>query len=203
MSSLEDQAQSAENAGDLESALSMWIRLGSETRDAIFYCRAGMAAERLKRWREAEDALRRALKLDPMSVEAMECLGSLFLARTDGDPGEQLLEARNWFERALRVDRSARLLTFLGSTYSALGDKRAAREVLREAVSLDSTYEEAYFNIALLEKDQNPQEAQDLLEKAIELDPGYAKAHRGVAPRRSAAATFRCQTLDVGTADCP
>jgi tetratricopeptide (TPR) repeat protein len=108
----------------------------------------------------------------------MESLGSLFLTRTDGDPSRDLPEAKQWFQGALRITRGPRVLTFLGSTYAALKDYGAAKNVLDEPLQIDPTYEEAYFNLALLEKGRNDEEAQRLLTKAIDIDPDYAKAHQ-------------------------
>src|SRR5690348_6459652 len=147
MSTLQEHAQSAEDTGDFELAYSIWYELASKERDPVLFCRTGAAAEKTNKWHEAETAFRKALAIDPMFEQAMESLGSLFLTRTDGDPDRDLLEAKEWFERALRITRGPRVLTFLGSTYAALKDDKAAREALNEAVRLDPTYEEAYFNL--------------------------------------------------------
>jgi len=178
VSTLHEQAQSAEDAGDFELAFSIWNELASKERDPALFCRTGAVAEKTQKWNEAESAFRKALTIDPTSAEGMESLGSLFLTRTDGDPSRDLLQAREWFQRALRITRGPRLLTFLGSTYAALKDYEAAKKALEEALRLDPTYEEAYFNLALLEKARNGEEAQRLLAKAIDLDPDYAKAHQ-------------------------
>src|SRR3990172_3993929 len=178
MSMLEDQAQRAEDEGNFEEAFTLWRQLAIQTRDAIDFCRAGRAAQELEWWSEAEEAFKDALRVDPMSSEAMECMGSLFLSRTDGLSPEHLQRARAWFERALKITQSARLLTFLGGTYAALEDQDAAKRAFNEAVRIDPAYEEAYYNLAVLERCNDPLSSQKLLEKAIELDPDYAMAHQ-------------------------
>ncbi len=178
MSSREDEAESAENAGDFERALVLWKELASDNDDPAFFCRAGLAAEQLERWADAEDAYKQALRLDSTNGEVLEGLGSLFLTRTDGNPTEQLQQAREWFERALRINRSARLLTFLGAAYEGLEDRAAARQAFSDALLLDPAYEEAALNLALLQQGDNEEEARKLMERAIELDPNYSRAHQ-------------------------
>jgi tetratricopeptide (TPR) repeat protein len=178
MSSLEERAESAERSGDFEGAFSLWCQLAAQTRDPMSFCRAGQAAEEAEKWIDAEDAYKRAIKLDPMFVEAMEGLGALFIGRTDGDSHLNFVQAKEWLLRALKINRHARLLTFLGDTYAGLDEREAAHEAFNEAILLDPTYEEAYFNLALLAEDQNPPEARRLLEKAVELNPNYGLAHQ-------------------------
>jgi Flp pilus assembly protein TadD len=106
----------------------------------------------------------------------MECMGSLFLDRDGGM--EDLPIARQWLHRALQIKKTARAFTLLGAACKATGDRDAARDAFRNALEVDESYEEAHFNIALLEKDTNPQLAAASLEKAVELDPNYSDAHQ-------------------------
>jgi Tfp pilus assembly protein PilF len=59
-----------------------------------------------------------------------------------------------------------------------MGDRDAAMDALSDAIQVDDSYEEAYFNIALLEKEPNPRRAVTMLEKAVELDANYLEAHQ-------------------------
>jgi Tfp pilus assembly protein PilF len=54
-------------------------------------------------------------------------------------------------------------------------------------LSLDARYEEAYLNLAELEKEENPSLSIDYLEKAIDIDPGYRAAFQllGILLQRS------------------
>ena len=141
--SLEEKAEQAERGGDLARAFLLWSELATQRRDPDYFCRAGRLAERLENWSEAEAAYLQALKFDPASAVAMECLGALFLARNDGDSEEELQKARNWLLRAASISSNARLLTLLGATYQALGNSEAAKEAFEKALKLDPCYEEA------------------------------------------------------------
>ncbi len=66
----------------------------------------------------------------------------------------------------------------LGVALCALGRDSEAEECYRTAICLDSTYEEAYFNLGVLLRDDRPSQAQVLFEKALEFDADYAAAHR-------------------------
>jgi tetratricopeptide (TPR) repeat protein len=176
--SLEDKAEAAESSGDLDTALRLWKQLAFDNQDAGFFCRYGSVAEELHRWDEAEAAFSQALRIDPNLDSAKESLGVLWLARTDKARDDSLRTARHWFADALQHERSARILTFLGSVDSALGDDPAARQSFEEALSLDPVYEEALFNLASLEAEIDPERATLLLQRAIDVDPHYAAAHR-------------------------
>ena len=47
-------------------------------------------------------------------------------------------------------------------------------------VKVDPNYEEALYNLALMEEEKNPERAVKLLEKAIEIDPYYAAVHHHI-----------------------
>jgi tetratricopeptide (TPR) repeat protein len=61
--------------------------------------------------------------------------------------------------------------------FGALGESAAAREAFEQAIESDPEYEEALYNLALNEKETDPQKAVELLERAIEIDSDYALAH--------------------------
>jgi protein O-GlcNAc transferase len=175
---LEKCAENAEAQNNFQEALQIWSQLARKTSDPGLYCRTGMAAAELDLWSTAEDAYMTALELDQTFSLAMECLGLLFFLRDDGSQDEDLVKSEQWFLKALNLERTARLLTLLSNTCAAMGETDNAREYLREAIKIDPQYEEAYFNLAELEKDQRPGEAVDLLCHAIEIDPNYAQAHQ-------------------------
>lgn len=178
MDDLEQRAELAEERGDYEEAFAAWSRLARQANQPEIYCRAGLAAQELKRWADAEKSYSEALHVDSTSAEAMECMGQLYLSRTDGGKEENSRSAIVWLTRALGVARSARLLNFLGNAYVGVGDETEARRVLREAIEVDPKYEEAAYSLALLEKSINPDTAIDLLRQAVEIDPGYFRAHQ-------------------------
>jgi Flp pilus assembly protein TadD len=129
-------------------------------------------------WAEAEKALLDALAISPRFSVAMLILGSLFLIRTDGDQTGDLLTAKDWFLRAMELDRTPIALSLLGAVDYRLGEKAAAKEAYRAAIEIDEAYEEAYFNLANLAAEEGDDaEAERLLRRAIQLDPGYRAAH--------------------------
>ncbi|HEY1939279.1 MAG TPA: tetratricopeptide repeat protein [Candidatus Angelobacter sp.] len=177
---LEEKAERAERSGDLQDAVELWKRLALHNQDAGFFCRYGNVAKELDRWDEAEAAFNQSLRLDPNLSAAKECMGALWLARTDKERHESLRIAKHWFVEALRHERNARVLTFLGNVDAALGDDSAARKSFEEAISLDPEYEEALFNFASLEAESDSAKASSLLQKALEIDPEYAAALRQI-----------------------
>lgn len=176
---LRDRAKKANDAGNFEEAFRLWGQLAVEEGDAIDHCRAGFAAHNLGRWNDASKAYQQALRIDPICGEAMALLGTLFRKRTDGDRRTNLLQAKEWYLRALKSERKARWLFFLGVTYGELRDIPAASDAFEQAIALRPGYEEAYLNLAMLNMYEchNPQQARKYLDKAIELDPNYAEAY--------------------------
>ena len=178
MDSLQQRAEDAEDAGDLETALDLWKELAARSSEAAFFICYGSVAEKLGKWEEAENALAQAHRLDPSSSLVMENIGSLWAHRTDKSDADSLQTAKQWFLRALKQERHARLLTHLGATYKALDEIAAAREVFQEAIRLDPEYEEALYNLAVIEEETDLQKSVELLERAIQIDPDYAAAHQ-------------------------
>ena len=178
MDELEESAELAEERGDYEEALAAWSRLARQVSQPEFYCRAGLAAQELQRWTDAEASYSEALSVDATSGAAMECMGQLFLLRTDGSEERNFRSAIEWLTRALKFEKSARVLNFLGNAYVGIGDESEARRVFREALEADPKYEEAAYSLALLEKGSDPEAATELLRQAIEIAPGYFRAHQ-------------------------
>ena len=96
----------------------------------------------------------------------------------------QLEEAETWLRRSLDLKRRPRTLTFLGDVLRRRGNLDEANAVLRAAISLDESYEEAYYLLAQGTADLD--EAIALYRRALELDPSDGRVHRelGWALRR-------------------
>jgi tetratricopeptide (TPR) repeat protein len=175
---LESEAEKAEESGNLELALKLWKDLTEGHPTPTFFSRYGLVAQAQERWDEAENAFSRALRLDPSFAPAMEGMGHLWASRTDKSDDESLSVAKDWFLKALRRERTARTLTFLGSTYRALGETAAAGDAFAHAIALDPNYEEALYNLATSIEAQDPPKSVELLERAIAIDPNYFAAHQ-------------------------
>jgi tetratricopeptide (TPR) repeat protein len=192
---IQETAMAAEKLGDLEKAFENWRNLSSHARNRPDYlCKLGRVAPKLGRWEDAERAFLDAisviskLKAIPRTPEspdlvdktlllAMGLLGSLFLARTDGDRAANAQRAIEWLEQAVAVAPNQVSLSFLGSARVRLGEKEAAKAAFRKVIELDESYAEAYFNLGLLLADEGQNvEAERLLRRATELAPNSSHA---------------------------
>jgi len=175
---LKDIALAAERSGDYAAAFDAWNALASTANRPDYLCKLGRSAQKLGRWTEAEKAFLEANKTDEHFSLAMTLLGSLFLARTDGDGSANAQKAKAWLERAVAIAPNQASLSFLGDAYQRLGESEAAKAAFRKVIDLDKTYVEAYLNLGLLlSADGQAVEAEGLLRKATQLAPGSPRAH--------------------------
>lgn len=184
---LEDEAEKAEEEGDLETASVLWKEIAARNMDATSFFSYGRLAHKLEKWDEAESAFTQALYLDPSFSLAMEGMGILWSERTDKDETQSFQVARGWYLKAIKLERNARALTLLGCSCLALADSTAAQHAFEEAIQIDPQYEEAFYNLAALYTEANAARAVELLERAIEIDGNYSLAHQqlGVLRHRS------------------
>jgi tetratricopeptide (TPR) repeat protein len=194
---MQKAAIAAEESGDLEAAFEGWRCLSSPGRNRPDYlCKLGRVAQKLGRWEDAEraflDAISVASKLKaiPRAPESRDdlvdktlslakmLLGSLFLARTDGDGSANARKAKEWLEEAVATAPNQASLSFLGDAYQRLGERETAKTAFRKVIELDETYVEAHINLGLLlSADGQAVEAERLLRKATQLDPSSYRAH--------------------------
>lgn len=169
---LTDKAESLEEAGLTGAALEDWREaLRSFTTPYLLY-RLGRLAGESGEWAEAQHALTSAINLAPDFPGPYIALGVLNLNR-----GEYQA-AQDFFKKGLETEESAPTYTLLGVAQTGLGQTVPARWSYNKAIALDPSYEEAYYNLALTFRDNQPDKARPLLEKAVELDPVYACTHR-------------------------
>lgn len=182
---LQKRADEAEEAGDLPAALDLWKERAKSDADGVFFLKCGRVAQKLEKWEEAEGAFTEALRLQPRSLLAgyvdspivNVLIGELWSKRTDKDRAASLEIAKEWFLKALKIERSAPALTLLGAVYVKLDDRASAKEAFEEAIKLDPNWGEAVYNLAAIIEKTSPSKARDLLEQAIQIDPDYAMAH--------------------------
>lgn len=173
-----EAAATAERLGNYAAAFDVWQRLASATSRPDYLCKVGRLAQKLGRWTDAEKVFLDVLRTDKTFPLAMLALGSLFLARTDGDPSTNARTAKAWLEHALAVDPNPMSLSLLGAARDRLGEKESAKEAFRKAIELDASYDEAYFNLGvLLARDGQNEEAERVLRTATQLDANSHKAH--------------------------
>jgi len=174
----EEAGDKAEEAGDFETALRIYRHLSEKHKTPSYLVHCGRLAGKLRRWEEAEQEFLAALKLDSDFALTMLALGALHLERTDKEHVQNLEDAVFWLKRSLKAERSAAGLTFLGVAYWEMGRFEDAERAFADALAFDPQYEEAYFNLALLSLERDPERATGFLEQAIGLDPNYMDAHQ-------------------------
>ncbi len=177
MDPLLERAQAAHEAGDFVTALESWKLLADKDGNPRFLLGYGLAAEELKRWDEAEQAFLRAVRGAPSSWEKNTAVGVLWSKRTDKEKSERLQGAKDWYLEALKLKRHVVPLTLLGAIYVRLKDIASARKAFEDAIEIDPNYEEALYNLAVIEKESDLQRSRGLLERAVQLDPDYLIAH--------------------------
>jgi tetratricopeptide (TPR) repeat protein len=167
-----EQADRLEEEGERQRALNAWRQIpeAHPTRNA--FLRLGSITKRLGLVEDSESAFQRALEIDGHSAVALTQLGILAIDSRRYDAAETYLK------RARAVEEAASGLTLLGVALRNTGKDLEAEEAYRRAIRIEAEYDEAYFNLGVLLRDDRPAEAQALFRKAIELDPNVASYHR-------------------------
>src|ERR1700722_13367811 len=156
---IEDEAEQAEENGDLKTACILRKEIAAKKQNATSFFSYGCLAMRLEKWDEAEGAFAAALRLDPSFTLGMEGMGILWCERTDRNEVESFRTARDWYLKAIKLDRNARALTLLGCAYVALGDSTAAQTAFEDTLRHDPKYAEALYNLARRQEESNPARA--------------------------------------------
>ncbi|HMD85929.1 MAG TPA: tetratricopeptide repeat protein [Terriglobia bacterium] len=134
------------------------------------------------RWKEAQDLLRKALKLNPDDVNALNGLGLVAWQNE-----HEYEEAVAYFEQALATyvpsdSFNASLHNSLGGVYCEMGRSLEAIGHFQHAVELASNDPGYHTNLAHAFKLQGrPDEARTELRKALALAPDYVPARVGIS----------------------
>ena len=170
------RAEELEEAGRTEEAFACWRAVvAMPVTDPETLCHFGDLAVDLGEWAQAEDAYSSAIRLAPEWAGPYEALGALYLKRNySGD----LDLALGLFEKTLKLEKTAHCYTLLGVVQDHLDRRSLARESYEAALRIDPDYEEAYHNLAVTYREEDPAKAIALFERAVEIDPQYQAAHR-------------------------
>jgi len=155
-----DEAIRLEENGEEVGALSVWRELAISNPTRNVFLRLASCAKGLGLIDEAERAFVRALEIDNRSAPALLGLGILAINRRDYEAAE------GYLKRARAVEECPSTLSILGVALRNLGKDLEAEEAYRRAIYLDSQYEEAYYNLGVLLRDERPSEARTLFRKA-------------------------------------
>jgi tetratricopeptide (TPR) repeat protein len=142
-------------------------RMSKAISDQDFAEYKKLQAQAMKRYMDAENMYREALKIDPESNYAMVNLGHLFLMQKD------LNRALDTFQQAEKNDPEDPLLQFnMGVTYKELGARAQAREHYQRALDIKPDYYQVYNNLGILEIEEgNFDAAVAAFTKATEVYP--------------------------------
>jgi len=167
-----DKAVRLEEEGQYEHALAVWRRLAETSPTRNVFLRLGSITENLGLLDEAGRAFKRALEIDGRSADALVALGSLAIDQRN------YKTAVEYLRRACEIQEQPAGFSLLGVALRNTGVLLDAEAAYRSAIRINPEYEEAYYNLGVLLRDDRPSEAQPLLMRALELDPTYACAHR-------------------------
>ena len=167
-----EEAEALEQQGLQAEAIRCLHNASSLRKDAVVLTRIGALAIDLHDWKEAEAALQSAIAIEPDFAPAHFYLGLLFQAQC------RFREALQSLQTAVRLEPSATNYTVMGVAQTKLGLMDEAQKSFERAISFDATYEEAYYNLAAILRDNDRDRAKLLLRQAIDIDSNYAMAHR-------------------------
>ncbi len=81
-------------------------------------------------------------------------------------------------QKGLALEPTASGYVLLGDVQGALGLDAQAEESFKTAMELDPDWDEAMFNLAVLYRTREPEEAERLLRRALAIDAGVPAYHR-------------------------
>ncbi len=128
-------AWSFERQGRPEEAAAILLELKNrQPQDLEVLIRFGMLRARLRRWDDAEGALRKAIEVAPMRADGYAALADLYLQA--GLP-EKLAEAKTLAQKAADLQPAAQHFFLLALASRRLGDLPGSRSAIDRAVALE------------------------------------------------------------------
>jgi tetratricopeptide (TPR) repeat protein len=162
-SNLSSQAQKADKAGDLKSAVALYRdRLKAEPDDLAALRGLAVDLYMMSAFDEALPVQEKIVALDAKDSQTRVELGFNYLNHQD-DP----VKAVAVLGEAAALEPAAKYLTFLAQAEIAAGEKQKAEETLRKALAADGNYGHAYtVLVGLLEGQRRLAEASELRDAA-------------------------------------
>jgi tetratricopeptide (TPR) repeat protein len=147
----------------------------SESRAAVLVDEADKLADERK-WSEATDAYKLAIRVDPNYAPAHGGLGHAYL--NAGNPEQALVAFK---EQARLAPNEAEAQFDLGYYYNFMGRHGEAFAPLVKASQLDPTFAEAFYEIGFAYlRGEDFNKSIGFFRSAIRLKPDYAEAHLGL-----------------------
>jgi tetratricopeptide (TPR) repeat protein len=166
------EADRLEDDGQPELALGVWRQLAEAHPTRSAFLRLARITKELGLIDDAEDAFKHALEIDDRSALALRGLGIIAIDRRD------YAAAETYLKKACEIEEDPGGFSLLGVALRNVGKDLEAEAAYRRAIRIDPKYEEAYYNLGVLLRDDRPSEAQALFRTALELDSGYGCAYR-------------------------
>ena len=117
----------------------------------------------MKEFEKAQDYALKALNIDARNVEALIVMGDIELRN------KNLQKAENYFKRASSKDKTHTAEIKLAQIYQAQNNIRKAKDIYSKVLKVSSKAYEAYYQMALLEKDRE----EAYLKKTVAINPEY------------------------------
>lgn len=168
-----NQARRAEEAGDLWVARNTLRRaLELEAADIPTLIWYGDLSNQLEQFAEAIATFEQALALDQTFAGAFSGLATALV-----ETG-RLEEAERALLESVRLRPTSSRFVLLADVQIDLGKTSMAEVSLRRALTLNPNDDEALYNLAVLVREHDPEQAIQLFSRAIGVDPRYAAAYR-------------------------
>lgn len=117
----------------------------------------------MKEFEKAQDYALKAIDIDPAHSEALMVLGNIAFRAKD------MKLAENYFKKAISKDSTNNAKIRLAEVYQELDNVKKAKEMYAKVLRVSSKSYEAYYQMALLEKDRE----LTYLKKSIALNPDF------------------------------
>ncbi len=120
----------------------------------------------MKEFEKAQDYALKSLDIDSANVEALIILGDIEKRNNN------LVAAESYYKKAMSKDKSYRSQIRLAQVYEKNGNVKKAKELYSKVLKVSSKSYEAYYQMALLEKDREVA----YLKKTIAINPNFKDA---------------------------